>query len=85
MNTFLFGVLTTLATVIAIFFLKFWRGTQDRLFAFFAAAFFILGGHWLALVFIATARGNEHLLYEIRLLAFLVIIVGIVDKNRRRK
>jgi hypothetical protein len=85
MNVFLFGILTTLATAIAIFFLKFWRSTRDRLFGFFAVAFFILGAHWLTLAFIVAARGNEHLLYGVRLSAFLVIIVGIVDKNRGHK
>lgn len=84
MNQFILGVVATLAMTIALFFLRFWRRTRDRLFAFFSAAFFLLGAHWLALAFVTLERGSEHLLYGVRLVAFGLIIVGVVDKNRTR-
>jgi hypothetical protein len=85
MNHFLLGVTTALAATIALFFLKFWRETRDRLFIFFSAAFLILAADWLALAFITLERERQHLLFEVRLLAFGLIIAGIVDKNRSRK
>jgi hypothetical protein len=85
MNQFLLGVTTALAATIALFFLKFWRETRDRLFAFFSAAFLILAADWLALAVITLQRESQHLLFEARLLAFGLIIAGIVDKNRSRK
>lgn len=66
-------------------FLRFWRRGRDRLFAFFSAGFFILGVHWLALAFVTMEHGSEHVLYGIRLLAFGLIIVGVVDKNRSQR
>ena len=38
--------------VVALFFLRFWRETRDRLFVIFAAAFALLGITRLALIFV---------------------------------
>ena len=43
MLTFLWGASALGCWVIGLFFLRFWRNTRDRLFAFFAAAFWVLG------------------------------------------
>lgn len=83
LNHFLLGVLTTLAMTLAVFLLRFHRRTRDRLFAFFAAAFFVLGADWLAIALVTVDRGSEHLFYGVRLVAFALIIGGIIDKNRR--
>lgn len=37
------GAIMVSAWAIAVFFLRFWRKSSDRLFAFFAAAFLLLG------------------------------------------
>lgn len=68
--------------VAGLFFLKFWKKSRDRLFSFFALAFFILAAQRLALAL--TTQNSEHslFLYIVRLLAFLVILGAIVDKNR---
>ena len=83
MDHFLLGILATLATTLALFFLRFFGRSRDRLFAFFAAAFFVLGADWLAIAVVTVDRGSEHLFYGVRLVAFALIIAGIVDKNRR--
>lgn len=69
----------------ALFFLYFWHVSRDRLFAFFAVAFLALSVNRV-LVGLYNAQG-EHttLLYSVRLLAFLVILAAIVDKNVRRQ
>ena len=67
--------------VAAVFFLRFWRKTRDRLFALFSLAFWLLMLNWLALAF--TVRDEVRTaLYAIRLVAFLVILLAIFDKNR---
>lgn len=68
---------------VAVFFLRFWRQTSDRLFLLFAVAFGLLGAHWTVLAALNPVRDSRHLAYLIRLAAFLVIIVAILDKNRK--
>jgi hypothetical protein len=70
------------AWAIALFFLRFWRGTRDRLFACFAFSFFALGVERVVLLQLAPEH-RAHV-YLIRLLAFLVLLYGIYDKNRER-
>jgi Family of unknown function (DUF5985) len=43
MEQFIMGAIAMASTVVALFFLRFWRDTGDRLFAMFALAFFLLG------------------------------------------
>ena len=81
-NAFLMGVIAAGCWVAAVFFLRFWRETRDRLFAMFAAAFALLGLTRVALVFVH-AENNEYV-YWARLAAFVLILVAIVDKNRPR-
>lgn len=83
MKQFLWGALTLASLVAALFFLRYWKLAQDRLFAFFAIAFAVMGLNWLGLAIVDPAMENRHILYLLRLLAFVLIIVGIVDKNRR--
>ena len=81
-NQFILGLLTALALTVATFFLRFWRRSADRLFAFFSAGFFVLGAHWIALAVVSPERESEHVFYGMRLVAFALIIVGVIDKNR---
>ena len=68
--------------VAALHFFKFWKRTDDRLFLLFGSAFCLLAVQRGALSLLV-ARPELHLyLYVTRLLAFLVIIYAIVDKNR---
>lgn len=73
--------------ICAVFFLRFWRGTGDRFFAIFAWAFVVLA---VNRVFAAQQRmpdGAEGALgaYVLRLAAFVLMIVAIVDKNRKAR
>jgi len=70
---------------VAVFFLRFWRQTRDRLFAFFAMAFILLGANWAGLATLSVSQEARHLIYLVRLLAFVLIIVAIIDKNRGGK
>ena len=65
-----------------LFFARFWRETRDRLFGSFAAAFWLLAIQRAALALSDEPNGEQLVLYSIRLLAFVLILAAIVDKNR---
>jgi hypothetical protein len=75
-------MLTMAGLVASLFFLRYWKVSGERLFAYFAVAFALLAVNWLVLAAIDPAFEARHLIYLIRLAAFIVMIVGIVDKNR---
>lgn len=76
------GALTVAYAVIALFFYKFRARSGDRLFTLFATAFLILSGQRLVLT-VAREWGEDAVwLYTLRLIAFLLIVYAIVDKNR---
>ena len=81
---FMLGAIVMACVVAALFFLRFWRKTRDRLFALFAAAFTLLAINWVALAFTARDEPFRVALYGVRLIAFVVILLAIVDKNRGR-
>jgi lipopolysaccharide export LptBFGC system permease protein LptF len=83
MNQLLWGMLAMAALVAALLFLRLWRTGRDRLFLFFAAAFALLALNWLGLGVSNPEQETLHYAYVLRLGAFVLIIVGIVDKNRR--
>lgn len=82
---FLWGACALASTVIALFFWKFYRRTADRLLVMFALAFASLAIHWLGLAFVQPEEDVRHWFYILRLVAFLLIIAAIVDKNRASK
>jgi len=77
------GVLIAEYATIALFFLRFWSKSRDRLFAMFAAAFFVLAVQRSAIALTQEILEQQAPLYLLRLAAFIVIIVAIVDRNRR--
>lgn len=83
MNQFLLGAVSMAGWVAGLCFLRFWRLTRDRLFLFFTVGFWALSLNWLVLAFANPASEAPHRIYFIRLVAFGLIIAGVVDKNRR--
>lgn len=82
LELFLSGFLSASYAVAALFFLRFWRDSRDRLFAFFAAAFALLLIQRVAISAQLGSSEDSFWFYVLRLLAFLLIIAGVVDKNR---
>jgi hypothetical protein len=80
-NTFLYGVLTALAFVAALLFARYWRTSKDRFFAYVVVTFLCLAANWGSL---AGRVSEEHApyFYLPRLAAFVILLVGIIDKNR---
>ncbi len=78
------GALTMGYAIAALFFFRFWRQTADRLFALFAASFAILAIQRVALALTVDIPANAVWLYTLRLVAFLLILAAILEKNRSR-
>jgi hypothetical protein len=78
---FLLGVIVTASLIAALYFLKFWRQTRDKLFLTFGAAFLIEGINRLGFLFIAMPNEASASTYLVRLFAFLLILAGIVYKR----
>ena len=85
MDDFLAGLIVALCCVAALIFLRFWTQSKDRLFAFFSGAFALLAVNYVWLTFTARESEIRPYLYLVRLAAFLLIIVAILDKNRKAK
>jgi hypothetical protein len=85
LNQFLNGAIMMGFLTAGFFFLRFHRRTRERLFAIFAASFFVLAAERIVLACINPAAEFRPYIYLIRLAAFLLIIIAIVDKNRGAK
>jgi hypothetical protein len=81
---FLLGIIVTASLVAGSYFLKFWIQTRDPLFLGFGAAFIIEGLNRTSFLFIGSPTGDNPVIYSIRLLSYLLILVAIAYKNRRR-
>lgn len=76
------GMLAAGFSVAALFFLRFWATTRDRLFAWFALAFALLAAQRIATVIGPHWTDATLWMYLLRLVAFLLILAAIIDKNR---
>jgi hypothetical protein len=82
MVEFLNGATAAGSLAVGLFFLRLWHETRDRFFSLFGLAFWILALNGTVLLWAAPADEHRHYFYLLRLLAFLLIIAAIVDKNR---
>ncbi|HET6513464.1 MAG TPA: DUF5985 family protein [Candidatus Kapabacteria bacterium] len=80
-NDLISGALIMGYFVAALFFMKFYRATKDRLFALFSTAFWILCAQRTALALTTRTVEDATIFYVIRLVAFLIILYAIIDKN----
>ena len=78
---FLSGAVTMGFIVAALFFLRFWRKTDDRFFLGFAIAFGLMALNQALAQWIGAADERVGYTYLLRVLAFLLILAAIVDKN----
>jgi hypothetical protein len=80
---FVSGLLTMGHLVAALFFFKFWARTRDALFAAFAIAFVLFAAEQALLAFSQASREERTWYYLLRLCGFVLIIIGIANKNRK--
>jgi uncharacterized membrane protein YfcA len=85
MMQFLSGMTTAGFLIASLFFLRFWRRTQDLLFAAFAVAFLLFAASQASpLVFVAP-HDDRTWTYVLRLAGFVLLLVAIVGKNFSRR
>jgi membrane protein CcdC involved in cytochrome C biogenesis len=82
MTDFVAGATMLASAAVALFFYRFWRESGDRLFGIFALAFGVFAVNRLILSVLDETNENRTYVYLVRLAAFVLILVGIVDKNR---
>jgi len=76
------GLLACAAAISALLFFKSYAKTRDRLFAQFATAFALLALERLIIPLAVFGAEHQWWIYGVRLIAFAIIIIAIVDKNR---
>lgn len=82
-DQFLSGAVTMGFATACVLFLSYWRRTRERLFLTFAASFLLLAVNYASLALTALPVEERSPLFLVRLLAFALIIVAIVQSNRR--
>ena len=85
MLDFLAGAVTMGYAVAAVFFLRFWRKTHDRLFLVFAIAFALFALNQALAGIMTVVYESASWIYVLRVLGFVLILAAIVDKNRPRR
>ena len=75
------GVIAASSITAAVFFLKFWKRTHDSLFLAFGVAFLIEGVNRIAVLGVERPNEGSPWTYVVRLIAFLIILAGILHKN----
>jgi uncharacterized membrane protein HdeD (DUF308 family) len=83
-EAFLLGVIAASSITAAVFFLKFWKRTHDSLFLAFGVAFLIEGVNRIAVLEVERPNEGSPWTYVVRLIAFLIILAGILHKNYGR-
>jgi hypothetical protein len=83
MIEFLSGAVTLAFVVAAMYFLRFWRKTADRLFLSFSLAFVLLALNQLAVAALEAADERVGYSYVLRVLGFVLILYAIIEKNLR--
>ena len=84
MSDFLQGATMLASLGVALFFLRYWRRTRDRLFLAFSLAFAVFAANRVLLSALAEDSEARTAVYLVRALAFLLIAAAVLDKNLRR-
>jgi uncharacterized membrane protein HdeD (DUF308 family) len=84
MADFLYGAIAMAAVTAALFFMRFYRRTGDRFFLYFFASFGIEAVSRLFSVVFGWTDSNNSWFYILRVVAYGLILIAIVDKNLPR-
>jgi Family of unknown function (DUF5985) len=77
----LVGASVLAAGAIAVFFLRFWQQTRDRLFLIFALAFAVFAVNRVLLSALDDESEGQTIVYLARALTFALIALAIADKT----
>ena len=82
LKEWLLGAVTLGTSMAGVFFLRFWRTSGDRLFLFFALAFFVEVVSRICMALMAASSEEDPFIYILRFISYGLIAWAIVDKNR---
>jgi len=85
MDLMLLGAIAMGSLIAGLFFLRFWKDTGDRFFLFFAVSFLVEGFNRAALGLSSDPNEGRPFFYFIRFLSFVLILLAIAHKNRRKE
>jgi hypothetical protein len=80
---FLIGVIATCSAVAGLYFLRFWRGTNDLLFLAFGLSFLVEAANRTRFLGFDSLTEDAAGIYLVRLGAYLLILGAILHKNLR--
>ncbi|WP_332815317.1 DUF5985 family protein [Ramlibacter sp.] len=84
MSQMLTGAIAMGSFVVGLFFFRFWRSTRDSFFLCFALSFWLEAVNRVALGLLFAASELEPLFYLLRVVAYGLIVLAILQKNRKR-
>ena len=82
---FLSGAVVMGFLIAGLFFLRFWTRTRDRLFLILGLAFAVFAVNRAVLSALDPDDEARTLVYAVRLMAFALIALAVLDKNRPRE
>lgn len=80
---FMAGAICVMFYIVALFFWQFYRKIGDRFFLLFSISFHIFAVERCALVLLSISDESRSFLYMVRFIAFVIILIAIIDKNRK--
>lgn len=83
-NAVLAGAIAMASLIASLFFLRFWRSTKDRFFLYFALSFLLEAVDRTLLGLAARQSEDAPEYYLLRLVAYALILMAILGKNRRK-
>ncbi|MBS1984740.1 MAG: hypothetical protein JST16_11260 [Bdellovibrionales bacterium] len=80
---FLSGVCLSTFLGAGLIFYRVWRKVHDRFFLLFGCACVVIGLERIPLIFLDPSIEENSWVYVFRLLAFVLILIAVIDANRR--
>lgn len=85
LNPFLLGAISIANLVAALLFMRYWRSSRDRFFLYLVASFLLEAINRAATAIEPAIEGEAPAHYVVRLVAYLLILLAIWEKNRARR
>jgi hypothetical protein len=82
LKEWLLGAITLGTSIAGLFFLRFWKTSGDRLFLFFALAFFMEVVSRISMALSVVSSEEDPSIYLLRFISYGLIAWAIIDKNR---
>jgi hypothetical protein len=82
LKEWLLGAITLGTSMAGLFFLRFWKTSGDRLFLFFALAFFMEVVSRISMALSVVSSEEDPSIYLLRFISYGLIAWAIIDKNR---